>query len=711
MIRKEAKRKSRQESVTGLKSRRPVQRRMTCPSPQEIRQALQSPIPNSLIRAASLDELIQRCLHCFDGDGKLSRGTNFVHMTLMMHSWVVPSTTFANKLLSLYKDCPVDKKGLRRSQIYHFIRQWVSKFPVVFEADPQLREQMGDFWEPQRAAGKDPPCPVIDTSYFTSSANTPQVPSPSVKKRKVSLLFDHMEPEDMAKLLTELEFKNFCNVSFLDYRSYVVHGSVRDNPALERSVMLCNGVSQWVQLMILNRHTAQQRSEVFTKFIHVAQKLRSLQNFNTLMAVIGGLCHSSISRLKDTASLLSSDGTKALSEMTELLSSSSNYSNYRRVYSECTGFKVPILGVHLKDLISLNEALPDYLEDDKINLGKLQHLYSNISELLAIHECKIPFVPNKDLLPLLTLSLDLYYTEDEIYELSYAKEPKNPKIQPPTPVKPPAVAEWGSGAPPRLDPDTISKHVKQMVDSVMKNYDLDMDGYISREDFNKIAGNFPFTFCMHDSDRKGEISRQEIISYFMRGMSVCAKLGYSLHNLHNFHETTYKRPTFCDACGGFLWGVIKQGYHCKDCGVNCHKQCKDQVSMECHKKFQLSSGGSCPSTPGPNLRTKGNSWSSEDEAFVFPQGNGSEGSKGLHALDGQTDYSALSHQSTQTDPGTWTPEEERRKNHLSTHSPSSTIRTSSTWQGRSLGSSLPESTLREQMADLRFQRDKSREPD
>lgn len=32
-------------------------------------------------------------------------------------------------------------------------------------------------------------------------------------------------------------------------------------------------------------------------------------------------------------------------------------------------------------------------------------------------------------LVILQLSLDLYYTEDEIYELSYAKEPKNPKIQ------------------------------------------------------------------------------------------------------------------------------------------------------------------------------------------------------------------------------------------------------------------------------------------
>ena len=39
--------------------------------------------------------------------------------------------------------------------------------------------------------------------------------------------------------------------------------------------------------------------------------------------------------------------------------------------------------------------------------------------------------------------------------------------QPVTPVKPPVVAEWGSGVTPRLDPDTISKHVKQMVDVSM----------------------------------------------------------------------------------------------------------------------------------------------------------------------------------------------------------------------------------------------------
>ncbi|XP_034459361.1 RAS guanyl-releasing protein 4 isoform X1 [Hippoglossus hippoglossus] len=707
------KRKS-SDSPAVLKSRKLVQRRRnTCPSPQDISRALQSPSSPSSSSAASLDELIQRCLNCFDSEGKLSspRGSQLVHVTLMMHSWVVPSQTFAQKLLALYKDGALDKRGQRRAQICHLVRQWISQFPAVFEADPMLEQTMGDLWALVRSDGEETQSQLIDSSCLGPHANASQAPSPSVKKRKVSLIFDHMEPEEMAQHISYLEFKNFCNVSFMDYRSYVVRGSVRDNPALERSVMMCNGVSQWVQLMILSRHTAQQRAQVFTKFIHVAQKLRSLQNFNTLMAVTGGLCHSSISRLKDTSNLLPPDVTKALSEMTELLSSRSNYSNYRRLYNECSGFKVPILGVHLKDLISLNEALPDYIDGDKINLSKLQHLYSNINDLLAIHSCTPPFEANKDLLHLLTLSLDLYYTEDEIYELSYTKEPRNPKIQPVAPVKPPVVAEWGSGVNPRLDPDTISKHVKQMVDSIMKNYNQNQDGYISQEDFEKIAANFPFSFCTHETEREGQISREEITSYFMRGMSICAKLGYNFRDVHNFHETTYKRPTFCDTCGGFLWGVIKQGYHCKDCGINCHRHCRNLVGMECLKKHKNTTG-SCPCTPAPDSRTKGNSWSSEEETFVFPQSNETEQDKGSSVWKNNSSDSSLSDRSTQTDPGVWTPQKkDKRGNNHNTLVNGSPDKRANTLPPRSRGGSMPVSFLQEKMEELHLYKDKSREPD
>ncbi|XP_049581278.1 RAS guanyl-releasing protein 4 isoform X1 [Syngnathus scovelli] len=706
------KRKPNCESTGALKSRKsPRQkvphRRNTCPNPQDISRALQGPSPAPSASAASLDELILRCLGCFDSEGKLcsQRGSHLVHMTLMMHSWVVSSQTFAQKLLALYKDSPPDKHGLRRGQVCHLVRTWIGQFPAVFEADPLLEQTMGDLWALVRSDGEE--AQIIDTSCPSPHVNVSQGPSPSVKKRKVSLIFDHMEPDEMAEHLSYLEFKNFCSVSFLDYRSYVVRGSVRDNPALERSVMMCNGVSQWVQLMILSRHTAQQRAQVFTKFIHVAQRLRVLQNFNTLMAITGGLCHSAISRLKDTYNLLPPDVTKALSEMTELLSSRSNYSNYRRVYSECTGFKVPILGVHLKDLISLNEALPDYVDGDKINLSKLQHLHSNVNDLLELHRLTPPFEANKDLLHLLTLSLDLYYTEDQIYELSYTKEPKNPKIQPVTPVKPPVVAEWGSGVTPRLDPDTISKHVKQMVDSIMKNYAHKQDGYIPLEDFENISANFPFSFCTQQTDRHGQISREEMTSYFMRGMSVCAKLGYNFNDAHNFHETTYKRPTFCDTCGGFLWGVIKQGYHCKGCGMNCHRHCRDLVGMECLKKHK-STSGSCPCTPGADSRVKGSVWSSEEEAFVFPHGNDSEHPKGCAPFRKSTDSAGLWDRSTQTDPGLWTPQEkkERRVYNHTIPGQANTLPSQ-----RSRGCSMPISFLQEKLEELHLCKEKSREPD
>ncbi|MEJ1278582.1 RAS guanyl releasing protein 1 [Cricetulus griseus] len=416
-------------------------------------------------------------------------------------------------------------------------RYWITEFWIMFKMDASLTSTMEEFQDLVKNNGEESHCRLIDTTQMIKSNTS--------KKRKVSLLFDHLEPEELSEHLTYLEFKSFRRISFSDYQNYLVNSCVKENPTMERSIALCNGISQWVQLMVLSRPTPQLRAEVFIKFIHVAQ---------------------------------------VLGEMTELLSSCRNYDNYRRAYGECTHFKIPILGVHLKDLISLYEAMPDYLEDGKVNVQKLLALYNHINELVQLQEVAPPLDANKDLVHLLTLSLDLYYTEDEIYELSYAREPRNHRAPPLTPSKPPVVVDWASGVSPKPDPKTISKHVQRMVDSVFKNYDLDQDGYISQEEFEKIAASFPFSFCVMDKDREGLISRDEITAYFMRASSIYSKLGLGFP--HNFQETTYLKPTFCDNCAGFLWGVIKQGYRCKDCGMNCHKQCKDLVVFECKKRIK-----------------------------------------------------------------------------------------------------------------------------
>lgn len=33
-----------------------------------------------------------------------------------------------------------------------------------------------------------------------------------------------------------------------------------------------------------------------------------------------------------------------------------------------------------------------------------------------------------------------------------------------------------------------------------------------------------------------------------------------------------------------LWGLIKQGWKCKDCGINAHRGCKDRIVIECRSK-------------------------------------------------------------------------------------------------------------------------------
>ncbi|XP_054874936.1 ras guanyl-releasing protein 3 isoform X2 [Amphiprion ocellaris] len=539
---------------------------------------------STLGKAASLDTLLNECIHAFDDSGEL-QAYLLPRSLLLMHRWYVTSSELAGKLLMIYRDCKGDNCQRTRLKI----------------------------------------CYLMSPSYDWMRKLTQR--KKQAKKGKASLLFDHLEPMELAEHLTFLEFKSIRRISFTDYQSYVIHGCLVDNPTLERSIALFNGVSQWVQLMVLSKLTPQTRAEVITKYIHVAQKLLHLQNFNTLMAVVGGLSHSSISRLKETHSYLAPEVVKIWSEMTELVSSNNNYSCYRKAFNECHGFKIPILGVHLKDLIAVHVVFPDWVGDsNKVNLVKMHQLYMTFNELVSLQSAVAQVEPNMDLIYLLTLSLDLYYTEDEIYELSLLREPRNHKslpTSPTTPNKPLAPLDWASGVTTKPDPSVVNKHIRKVVDSVFRNYDHDHDGYISQEDFESIAANFPLldSFCVLDKDQDGLISKDEMIAYFLRANPLLqCKMGPGF--IHNFQEMTYLKPTFCEHCAGFLWGIIKQGYKCKDCGVNCHKQCRELLVLACRKLIRSGSLGSVsparlthsslPSSPAlPTCKD-------EDEVFEFP---------------------------------------------------------------------------------------------
>ncbi|KAI4884758.1 hypothetical protein NFI96_012974, partial [Prochilodus magdalenae] len=57
--------------------------------------------------------------------------------------------------------------------------------------------------------------------------------------------------------------------------------------------------------------------------------------------------------------------------------------------------------------------------------------------------------------------------------------------------------------------------------------------------------------------------------------------GFSINVPHKFNIHNYKVPTFCDHCGSLLWGIVKQGLHCKICKMNVHIRCKGNVAPNC----------------------------------------------------------------------------------------------------------------------------------
>nr|XP_048272020.1 ras guanyl-releasing protein 3 isoform X3 [Myodes glareolus]XP_048272021.1 ras guanyl-releasing protein 3 isoform X3 [Myodes glareolus] len=574
---------------------------------------------SGLGKAATLDELLNTCIEMFDDNGELN-DSYLPRIVLLMHRWYLSSTELAEKLLCMYQNARGECCDEFRLKVCYFMRYWILKFPAEFNLDLGLIRMTEEFREVASQLGYEKHLSLMDISSVPSYDWMRRVTQRKKvsKKGKACLLFDHLEPIELAEHLTFLEHKSFRRISFTDYQSYVIHGCLENNPTLERSIALFNGISKWVQLMVLSKPSPQQRAEVITKFINVAQKLLQLKNFNTLMAVVGGLSHSSISRLKETHSHLSSEVTKNWNEMTELVSSNGNYCNYRKAFADCDGFKIPILGVHLKDLIAVHVIFPDWMEENKVNIVKMHQLSVTLSELVALQNASHHLEPNMDLINLLTLSLDLYHTEDDIYKLSLVLEPRNSKSQPTsptTPNKPVVPLEWASGVIPKPDPTIINKHIRKLVESVFRNYDHDHDGYISQEDFESIAANFPFldSFCVLDKDQDGLISKDEMMAYFLRAKSqLHCKMGPGF--IHNFQEMNYLKPTFCEHCAGFLWGIIKQGYKCKDCGANCHKQCKDLLVLACRRLARAPSLGSNPgSLPGsPALPPV------QDEVFEFP---------------------------------------------------------------------------------------------
>ncbi|KAM9585577.1 LOW QUALITY PROTEIN: ral guanine nucleotide dissociation stimulator-like 2, partial [Morphnus guianensis] len=141
-----------------------------------------------------------------------------------------------------------------------------------------------------------------------------------------------------------------------------------------------------------------QRARLLEKWIRVAEECRALRNFSSLCAIISALQSSPVHRLRQSYET-SRDAQRSYEELSAICSEQDNYSASRQLLlqdpppepptrrqprrppQQRSMGVVPYLGTFLRDLVMLDAAMKDELEDGYINFDKRRKEFEVLAQV------------------------------------------------------------------------------------------------------------------------------------------------------------------------------------------------------------------------------------------------------------------------------------------------------------------------------------------
>lgn len=198
----------------------------------------------------------------------------------------------------------------------------------------------------------------------------------------------------------------------------------KDFGHINRMIAHFNYIAKWVASLILMRNKAKHRAMMLEKFINIAQKLRQLNNYNGLAAVLAGLNCISVFRLAQTWCLLNADAHKRFKRLMILMGVQRSHSAYRLAWKNSTSSRIPFLPLHRRDLVSAEEGSRTFLDEEEIyiNWKKFEILSEIILPLM-----KSQMLPYSNLIKSkgtreLILDCKIINDDEDLYKRSLAVE-------------------------------------------------------------------------------------------------------------------------------------------------------------------------------------------------------------------------------------------------------------------------------------------------
>ncbi|KAJ3436717.1 ras guanine nucleotide exchange factor i-related [Anaeramoeba flamelloides] len=259
----------------------------------------------------------------------------------------------------------------------------------------------------------------LNISYETA-------PLPIVPKNifSPSLDFDLVDEEEIARQMTIIDFEIYCKIKPAELlnlawsKPKLKHRSKNVIGLIHRF----NDVSNWVASSIIRVDRIKKRAKQMIRFVKIAEYLRNLNNYNSLMSVLAGLTISAVHRLKFTKEEIPKRYTDIIESLSDLMSTNDSYKAPRDALKTSNPPCIPYLGIFLTDLTFIEEGNQDFT-DGLINFYKRSLIAKVIKDVQIFQQKRYNFMPVMQISKFLS-NFD-NFDSDVLYEKSLLLEPRN----------------------------------------------------------------------------------------------------------------------------------------------------------------------------------------------------------------------------------------------------------------------------------------------
>ncbi|KAF5027557.1 hypothetical protein F66182_299 [Fusarium sp. NRRL 66182] len=248
-------------------------------------------------------------------------------------------------------------------------------------------------------------------------------PSDSLPMNKFRYhIFMDIPDDDVADELTRIDWIMFSSIRIRDFVRHVSLSASQKERCkslrnVNRMINHFNHVAKWVANMILLRDKAKHRALILEKFMNISLKLRQLNNYNGLAAVLAGVNGTAIHRLSQTRALVPAEVQKRFARLGILMGTQKSHFAYRLAWENSPLPRIPFIPLHRRDLVSAEEGSRTFVgtDADRINWKKFDVLGEVLLPIMKSQGSSYPNLARHDTARELILACRMP-TDEEVRE-------------------------------------------------------------------------------------------------------------------------------------------------------------------------------------------------------------------------------------------------------------------------------------------------------